>query len=62
MTWNIDMQGCSVKIQSKRHRGRRAKEFEHGNMRSPSGQEGRLLPGRPDRHVPGYPFGNVPDP
>ena len=62
VTWNVDMSGCGVKINSEEAAWSTGKEFEGGNLGPPSGGQGRLLPGSPGRFVPGHALGDVPDP
>jgi len=47
VTWNIDMQGCSVKIQSEEAPWSSGKEFEHGNSGHRPGKKGGYFPVAP---------------
>ena len=57
--WSTDQSGCFVKIGSEEAPWSSAQGIRRRQHGSPSGHEGRLLPGRAGRHVPGHPFGNV---
>ena len=61
ITWNVDMSGCSVKINSEEASWSTGKEIEGGKHGSPSSSQGRLFPGSPGGQLPGHAFGNVPD-
>jgi len=47
VTWNIDMQGCSVKINSEEAPWSSGKEFEHGNSGHRPGKKGGYFPVAP---------------
>jgi glutamine synthetase len=47
VTWNIDMSGCSVKIQSEEAPWSSGKEFEHGNSGHRPGKKGGYFPVAP---------------
>ncbi|MDP1222780.1 glutamine synthetase, partial [Klebsiella pneumoniae] len=47
VTWNIDMQGCFVKINSEEAPWSSGKEFEHGNSGHRPGKKGGYFPVAP---------------